>query len=611
MYVMNKKTLILSISAVSLILSFFHIPHPRIDLSWVAILLCGIPIIKEAGEALIKEFDITADVLVAMAIIASVCIGEFFAAGEVALIMALGEELEEFTVSKARSGIEKLVSMTPTSARVLAGDMEQMIDAQEVQVGAILKVLPGETVPVDGVILSGQTSIDQSVMTGESLPVDKGVGDDVSSGTINRFGSFTMRSTRIGADSSIQRMIQLVKSADAGKAKIVGIADRWAFWIVIIAFASAIITAIVTGQIIRGVTILVVFCPCALVLATPTAIMAAIGNVSRYGFLVKEGDALERLSSVKKVALDKTGTLTYGVPSVSAVVSFDSQTTEKELFSIAASVESCSEHPLGKAVVASYTKQYPEPLSAVSGFVMVPGKGVEAEVYGEKVLVGTSSFLAENRIELPDSLFAQADDYHKEGCTVIYIAKGGKISGFIALSDTVRKESTTLVESFKKLSLEPVLLTGDNYSTAKAVSEKLAIDEFYANCLPQDKVARIEQYQNESKPVCMIGDGINDAPVLKKADVGIAMGGEGSDIAASAADIVLINDNISTFEHIIVVSRKMMRIIKVNILVSLTINFVAVLLAVTGYLDPVVGALVHNGGSFLVIANSAYLYYNK
>lgn len=290
------------------------------DIAWAAIILCGVPIILEAIIGLVTEFDIKADVLVSLALIASVCIGETFAAGEVAFIMQLGGLLEELTVAKARAGIEKLVHLTPQTARVLKNGAETVVPAEQVQVDDMLRALPGETVPVDGVITAGQTSINQAVMTGESLPVDKTVGDDVSSGTVNQFGAFEMRAAKVGEDSSIQRMIRLVQSADAGKAKIVGLADRWATWIVVIALTAAALTWAVTGQIIRAVTILVVFCPCALVLATPTAIMAAIGNATKHGFLVREGDALERLARVKILAFDKTGTLTCGTPEVVAVV---------------------------------------------------------------------------------------------------------------------------------------------------------------------------------------------------------------------------------------------------------------------------------------------------
>ena len=288
----KKDIALLVISGIALIISLFDLLPLPFHAAWVAIILCGVPIILEAVIGLVTAFDIKADVLVSLALVASVCIGEDFAAGEIAFIMQLGALLEDLTVAKARAGIEKLVHLTPQTARVINDGEEKMIAAKRVQVGDLLRVLPGETVPVDGTITSGQTSVNQAVMTGESLPVDKGVGDTVSSGTVNQFGIFEMEATKVGEDSSIQRMIRLVQSADAGKAKIVGLADRWATWIVVTALAAAALTWLISGEIIRAVTILVVFCPCALVLATPTAIMAAIGNATKHGFLVREGDAL-------------------------------------------------------------------------------------------------------------------------------------------------------------------------------------------------------------------------------------------------------------------------------------------------------------------------------
>ncbi|MEE0777129.1 MAG: HAD-IC family P-type ATPase, partial [Bacillota bacterium] len=351
----EKRTLLcLILGGISLLLSFFVRPFLPFDIAWVAIIFCGLPMIKEAVIGLVTEFDIKADVLVSMALVASVIIGEIFAAAEIAWIMTIGALLEEHTVKKAQAGIEKLVDLTPRTARVVRNGEEQIVPAEEVRVGDILRVLAGETIAADGVILSGHSSVDQSVMTGESLPVDKEAGDDVFSGTVNQFGAFEMRATKVGEDSSLQQMIRLVESADAGKAKIVSRADRWATWIIIIALTSAVATYIITGEIIRSVTILVVFCPCALVLATPTAIMAGIGNAAKFGILIREGDALERLAKVKRMAFDKTGTLTYGTPTVAKVVTFSSAISSEELLGLAASAELRSEHPLGKAVVSYY-----------------------------------------------------------------------------------------------------------------------------------------------------------------------------------------------------------------------------------------------------------------
>ena len=353
----KKDITLLVISGIALIISLFDLSSLPFNTAWVAIILCGVPIILEAVIGLVTEFDIKADVLVSLALIASVCIGEDFATGEVAFIMQLGALLEELTVAKARAGIEKLVHLTPQTARIINGGTEKTIPAEQVKINDLLRVLSGETVPVDGIITSGQTSVNQAVMTGESLPVDKTVGDEVSSGTVNQFVAFEMKATKVGEDSSIQRMIRLVQSADAGKAKIVGIADRWATWIVVIALTATALTWAISGQIIRAVTILVVFCPCALALATPTAIMAAIGNATKHGFLVREGDALERLAKVTKITFDKTGTLTYGTPQVIKTQSLLPDISQEELYSLCASAEQLSEHPLGKAITRCYKQE--------------------------------------------------------------------------------------------------------------------------------------------------------------------------------------------------------------------------------------------------------------
>lgn len=597
----------LVISGIALAASLMHIRPAGIDPAWAAIILCGIPIILEAVIGLVTAFDIKADVLVSMALIASVIIGEIFAAGEVAFIMQLGALLEDLTVAKARAGIEKLVHLTPRTARKVSGNSETVIAAEDVQIGDILRVLPGETIPVDGVILSGQTSVNQAVMTGESLPVDKTAGDEVSSGTVNQFGAFDMKASRVGDDSSIQRMIRLVQSADSGKAKIVGIADRWATWIVVIALTAAALTWLVTGEIIRAVTILVVFCPCALVLATPTAIMAAIGNATKHGFLVREGDALERLALVSGITFDKTGTLTCGAPEVMAVISCDPAMDREKLYRLLAGAELRSEHPLGKAVVSCFKKEKEFKIPQPEEFRMLPGKGVYSVVEGQEILAGNTELFSENRITFPDSLKIQAEEFLKKGCTVIYIAVNGKMKGFAAVSDTLRADAPDTIQEIKSIKVTPVLLTGDHESAAEYMAGRLGISQVYADCLPEDKLKRIEEYQKAGKKICMIGDGINDAPALKKAFVGIAMGGIGSDIAVDAADIALINDKISELPHLLRLAKRMMITIKCNLTFSMTLNFVAIVLAITGILDPVVGALVHNAGSVIVIVNSAFL----
>lgn len=609
----KRDVVFLVISGSALLLSIFGVSPFPFDMAWIAIILCGIPIILEAVIGLVTAFDIKADVLVSLALVASVIIREDFAAGEVAFIMQLGALLEDLTVAKARAGIEKLVHLTPRTARRIsaagneASGAEEIIPAEQVQVGDMLRVLPGEAVPVDGVIVSGETSVNQAVMTGESLPVDKKPGDAVSSGTVNQFGAFEMRAEKVGEDSSIQRMIRLVQSADAGKAKIVGIADRWATWIVVIALTAAALTWLISGEIIRAVTILVVFCPCALVLATPTAIMAAIGNAAKHGFLVREGDALERLSTVKRITFDKTGTLTYGTPQVTAVESILPGLSTRELYAYAAGSELNSEHPLGKAVVRCYKEETNEALLPSSEFRMLPGRGVQAVINGRTVLAGNPGLLRDNHISLPNEVVNKSEMHLKEGCTVIYLAVDGICAGFIALADTLRKDASSTVDELKASGVTPVLLTGDHENAAVHIARQLHIDEVHASCLPEDKLSWIDASQKNHFPVCMIGDGINDAPALKKALVGIAMGKAGSDIAVDAADIALVNDDIKELPHLLKLSRRMMNTIRVNLTFSMTLNFIAIILAITGILNPVVGALVHNAGSVLVIVNSAFL----
>ena len=600
----RKDIILLAISGVSIICSLLNVQPFSFDLAWFAVILCGLPIILEAIIGLVTAFDIKADVLVSLALIASLCIGETFAAGEVAFIMQLGALLEELTVAKARAGIEKLVHLTPQTARVFQMDKEVIVPAEQVRIGDKIRVLPGETIPVDGIILSGQTSINQAVMTGESLPVDKTVGDEISSGTVNQFGTFEMEATRVGEDSSIQRMIRLVQSADAGKAKIVGIADRWATWIVIIALSAAVITWLITGQIIRAVTILVVFCPCALVLATPTAIMAAIGNATKHGFLVRQGDALERLASTKVIAFDKTGTLTYGTPRVIAVQSVTDVLTTKELYQMVASAEQFSEHPMGKAIVHCFKKEKTD-FAEVDYFQMIPGRGVCADIEGKKVLAGNPELLKADRVEIP--VLEDMKDYIRQGCTIIYVSVNNIFAGFLALSDTVRRESENMIDELSKLGICPVLLTGDHENAANTIASLLHIKDIKANCMPENKLEYIEKYQKSGMPVCMIGDGVNDAPALKKADVGIAMGGVGSDIAVDAADIALVDDEVKELPHLVSLSKHMIVTIKRNMFFSMALNFVAITLAILGILNPVVGALVHNAGSVFVIINSAFL----
>ena len=377
----------------------------------------------------------------------------------------------------------------------------------------------------------------------------------------------------------------------------------------VIALTAAILTWFFTGEMIRSVTILVVFCPCALVLATPTAIMAAIGNATKHGFLVREGDALERLAGVSRVSFDKTGTLTYGTPEVVAVHSGDAAYSEAQLYAYTAGAELRSEHPLGKSVVRCYrnnldmNKAIPQP----THFQMLPGRGVQAEVEGLQVLAGNQQMLDEQNIAVGSDVQEQIAAYRQKGCTIIFVAINQRFAGFIALADTLRSDAADVISQIKQTGVTPVLLTGDHANAANHIGNQLVIGEVHAECKPEDKLNWIASSQQLGQQVCMIGDGINDAPALKKAYVGIAMGGIGSDIAVDAADIVLVNDEIKELPHLLHLAKRMMSTIKLNLIFSMSLNFLAIALAITCILNPVVGALVHNAGSVLVIINSALL----
>ena len=604
----QKTVTFIIISSICLFMSLIQSVDELLhfNLSWVSIILCGLPIIKEAATCLYEEFDIKADVLVSLALIASIIIGEIFAAGEISVIMTIGALLEDLTVQKAQSGIENLVKLTPKQARIIRDNKEIMINADDIEIGDIVRVIAGETIPVDGVIIKGQSSIDESIMNGESLPVDKYVGDDVLSGTINQYSTFDIKATKTSQDSSLKRMIKLVKEADSKKAPIVSLTDRWATWIVVIALVFSIGTYLVTHQILRSVTILVVFCPCALVLATPTAIMAGIGNASKYGMLIKGGDVVERLSKIKNIAFDKTGTLTYGKLSVVEYKSFCPKYDDEAFLKILASVEAYSEHPLGKAIT-SYYKENNEELLDIQNFIVNPGKGITANLGEKSILVGNLKLIKDVDINLNKDIINISEEFTKKGCTVIYLSIDNKLIGYVALSDILREEAKEVISYIKSQKINPVMLTGDNKNSAQNIASIVGIDDIHPSLLPEDKMNIIKNLEDSKSPTCMIGDGVNDALALKYSSVGISMGAIGSDIAIEASDIALASDDIKNIPYLLYLSKKTMKTIKLNVTFSLALNFLAIILAITGILNPVVGALVHNLGSVFVILNSAKL----
>ena len=602
----RRDIVLLCISGLALVFNMICRDLFPVDPAWIAAVLCGSPILWEAAKGLAERGDIKADVLVSVALIAALAIGETFAAAEVAFIMRFGSLLEELTVRKARKGIERLLLLKPDKARVLRDGDETLVPAGDVRRGDVLRVLPGEKIPADGRIIEGFSSVDMSVLTGESMPVDKSAGDEVMGGTINLFGSFDMTAEKTGEDSSLSRMIRMTESADVGKAPIVRKADRWATVIVLGAMLSAFLTWLFTREIIRAVTVLVVFCPCSMVLATPTAISAAIGNLTARGILVRRGDALERLAEVKRAAFDKTGTLTWGQPDVAAVESFVPAMTKEDVLVLAAAAEKRSEHPLARAVVRGCPSGSAS-LPAVRDFIMLPGRGIEGTIGERRILVGNADLFNEREIPLSDRGHAFALWMRQEGCTLIYVAADGVCVGAVALADRVRPDARNAVDRIRSAGVEPVLLTGDSREAARSIARQLEIREWRAQCLPESKLEFITDSARNGIPVCMTGDGVNDAPALRAAHVGIAMGGIGSDIAVESADITLGNDDIRQLPHLLALSREMMRTITADLSLSMVLNFAAIALAFTGLLSPVTGALVHNAGSVLVILNSVRL----
>lgn len=578
-------------------------------LAWVCVVICGIPLLYLSIWRVIHNrgiAKISSALLICIAMIAAILIGDLFAAGEVAFIMQIGALLEDMTTERAKKGLKNLIALAPETGRVIENGKENTVPVKQIRVGNTVRVLPGETIPVDGVILTGETSVDQSVMTGESLPVDKTVGDGVFSGTINRYGAIDIEVTKVSGDSALQKLIRMVEDAEKHQAPTQRIADRWASWLVPIALTIAILAWLVTGDIVRGVTVLVVFCPCALVLATPTAIMAAIGQATKHGVIIKSGEALERMGGVDTIAFDKTGTLTHGRLEVSDILPMTDMEPDALLI-LAASAEKLSEHPLGKAI-AERAKDMP--LKPVSDFKMSAGKGISATVDGRGYRLGNEKYIAEAGVRLHENARTALERLRGEGKASVIVADETKVIGIIALSDVLRPEAADMVKRLAAMNTRAVLLTGDHATAARFFASQVGIDDVRADLLPEEKVGIVNELKRTGK-VCMIGDGVNDAPALKTADVGVAMGAMGSNIAVDAADVALMTDDISKLPYLKWLSNATVKTIRTAITLSMCINFAAVTLSVLGVLNPTTGALVHNAGSCFVVLLAALLYDRK
>lgn len=585
---------------------------------WISIFISAFPFFVGAVKNLIK-FKIKNSLLISIAVIASVFVGEYFAAGEIAILMAIGELLEDYTIDRAKKGLNDLISSAPKKAKKLIKTDDSYtvkeVPIEEIENGDIIRVMPGEIISVDGIIKEGFASIDQSILTGESLPVDKTIGDEVFCGSMNCFGSIDIVAKDV-ENSSLQKFIDLVERAEKEQTPMQTVIDRLAVKLVPTALLIAIATFVIMvlskfdlyTSINRAVTVLVVFCPCALFLSTPTAVMASIGQASKHGVIIKTFNALEKLAKVNKIAFDKTGTLTYGKLNVNDIENFSDLSDEK-IMSLISSLESKSEHPIAKSIT-EYLDEKNIKKEVVENFKMKIARGVEGEILGNKYFCGNEKYLKENNINIKENVKEKIEKYSSEAKNIILFGDEKEVLSIVTLSDTLRENAKEMVEKLKNFGIEPLLLTGDNLSTAKYFSEKVGITNVKAELSPEEKFENIKSLK-ENNVVCMIGDGINDAPALKLADVSVAMGKTGSDISIESANIVLMGHDVSKIVYLKKLANATVKTIKFNIIISLLINFVAVILSVLGVLNPLVGAIVHNLGSILVILNASLLYDRK
>ena len=598
LYEFKKDVIIILISAICVILSHFNVNVLGIDLAYIALILCGIPIIYGSIIGLIKEHDIKADVLVSIAIIASVYIGQIFAAAEIAVIMEFGGLLEKITVSTTQSRIEKLMDLQPSKARLIKDNVENMVDAIIVKKGDLLKINPGESIPADGRIIKGSTTVNQSLITGESLPVEKTIGDEIYAGTINNFGQIIVEVTEDYESNSLQKIISLIENVNGDDTPIVRQADEIANWVVVISLFMAIYAYFVTNNITNAVTVLVVFCPCALVLATPTAIIAAIGNLSKHGILVKNSAILESLYKMDNILFDKTGTITTGIPKVVNIQAYN-MTDERELLKITASAENNYNHPLSQAILDYYDS---DELYEVKEFEVELGMGIYCIINDKECLVGNEKLFTKYNIKIPENLFKT------EETTVIYSYYNNDFLGSFSIKDTPKEGIGNVINILRSEKYEVTLLTGDNDTVAKDIGKQVNIDDIHSNCLPEDKLEFVDNLRKKLKKVMMVGDGINDASALKRANVGVAMGNIGSDITIDSADLVFINDDIRFVPYLMKMSKRTYYTIKFGIIFSLVLNTIAMILGFIGILTPITGALVHNIGSVFVIILAALLF---
>jgi Cd2+/Zn2+-exporting ATPase len=570
----------------------------------ISVAINGFPIIWGAIKGLIDR-EVNVDELVSLAIIASLIQGEFLSAAVVSFVMTIGGLIEQATSESARKAIKSLIRISPQTATVLIGKEERLVPIEKVSVGDHILIKPGERIPVDACIISGVSAVDESAMTGEPLPVEKQVGDNILAGTLNHNGVLKAQATKVGRDTTLGKVIKLVSEAELHRPEAVRLIDRYATWFTPAILACAAIAWILTGDISRAVAVLIVGCPCALILAAPTATVAALGRAAKAGILVKGGQYLEKAAVIKAVFFDKTGTLTLGEPRVEEIACTEGIDKE-EVLSCAASAEQHCTHPLARAILkaAHYAKVVVR--GAENAFHEI-GLGVRAMVDGTLVEVASVS-AGEKSALFSTHLQECIDTSISRGVTPLVVYRNQEPVGLLNVTDQVRPDAIATIEQFHNLGInETAILSGDHEKAVQRVADDVGIKNIFAHLKPQDKVAVINDYQSRNLPVMFVGDGINDAPALASAQVGVAMGAAGTDVALETADIALTHDDISKLPWMIQLSRRMLSIIKINIVFGLAFNAIAVLASGAGWLTPIMAAIVHNVGSVLVVIASASL----
>lgn len=564
----------------------------------------GAPIIWGAVKGLVEK-QVNVDELVSLAIVASLIQGEFLTAAVVSFVMTFGGLIEQVTAESARKAIKSLITISPQTATVLKDGKEQTVPLEKVGVGDHILIKPGERIPVDARILSGVSAVDESAMTGEPLPVEKRMGDDIMAGTLNHNGVIRAQITKVGQDTTLGKVIKLVSEAEVHRPDAVRLIDRYATWFTPAILACAAIAWFFTGDISRAVAVLIVGCPCALILAAPTATVAALGRAAKAGILVKGGQYLEKAASVQAVFFDKTGTLTLGSPTVEEIACTEG-IDEEEILSCAASAEQHCSHPLARAILkaAHYAKVAVR--GAENAFHEI-GLGVRAMVDGAVIEVGGVS-ADENQAAFPSHLQQCIDASISRGVTPLVVYRDQIPVGLLNVTDQVRPTALLTIKQFKNLGIkETAILSGDHDRAVQRVADAVGIHHVHGRLKPQDKVDYIKAYQSRNLPVMFVGDGVNDAPALAVSQVGVAMAAAGTDVALETADIALAHDNIAKLPWLIRLSRRMLGIIKINIVFGLVFNAVAVIAGGMGWLTPIMAAVVHNVGSVLVVFASASL----